>query len=280
MKYTIDISIILKKNFEEIVNLYTKNGKLIVFIDDLDRCLPENAITVLESLKLFIGNAKCAFVLGMDHHIVEDGVKFRFGEKIRMSGREYLEKIIQVPFFLPPVPFNKLREALQVAKTADYSENVWKLVEHGLDNNPRKTNRFVNCFYLLREILSAPSGLQIMDADSVLDKVTQDFYLAKLLVFQMTFPEFYSNLKLHPEYWKVFDDNFDENYDVDPQSMFIEKPDLRKYWENEYFRIFMQKTKFEGSPTDKVVSALLQAISLVSPDTDASGNSLSSPLAF
>lgn len=142
-----------EEGFEKVINLYTGNGKLVVFIDDLDRCLPQNAITVLESLKLFIGNAKCVFVLGMDHVVIEEGITFKFGEKIKFSGRDYLDKIIQVPFYLPPVPFGKLRESLQVSKTANYPDSIWKLIEFGLGGNPRKTKRFVNCAYLLREIL-------------------------------------------------------------------------------------------------------------------------------
>lgn len=261
-----------EKDFEEIIDRYTKKGKLIVFIDDLDRCLPENAITVLESLKLFIGNAKCVFVLGMDRYIVEEGIKLRFGEKVKMSGRDYLDKIIQVPFFLPPVPFDKLREALQVTKTADYSEPIWKLIESGLDTNPRKTKRFVNSFYLVKEILrQSPTFLGAFDK-TVLSQDMQNFYLAKLLIFQMTFPEFYSHLKLHPDAWMLIE----YNTNALKKGLGVEgDPHLNTFWIDENFRSFMEKTSSNlsnfQSPSAVVVSTLLQAISLVSP-TDPSGN--------
>jgi predicted KAP-like P-loop ATPase len=54
-----------EKTFAEVVHHYTDGGKLVIFVDDLDRCLPENAITVLEALKLYIGDANCIFVLGI-----------------------------------------------------------------------------------------------------------------------------------------------------------------------------------------------------------------------
>jgi len=113
-------------DFAKVIKLYTNGGKLIVFIDDLDRCIPENAITVLEALKLFVGDSECVFVLGMDHFIVEEGIKRRYGRHVKMSGRDYIDKIVQVPFYLPPVPFDKLREALSVAKTTNYTETVWR----------------------------------------------------------------------------------------------------------------------------------------------------------
>ena len=43
-----------------------KSGRLIVFVDDLDRCLPEKAIEVLEAIKLFLEVPGVVFVLGMD----------------------------------------------------------------------------------------------------------------------------------------------------------------------------------------------------------------------
>ena len=45
--------------------------KLIVFIDDLDRCLPENVTPSLEALKLFLNEAPCVFVIGVDRLVIE-----------------------------------------------------------------------------------------------------------------------------------------------------------------------------------------------------------------
>jgi hypothetical protein len=45
-------------------------GRLIVFVDDLDRCLPEKTIEVLEAIKLFLDVPGCVFLLGIDHEAV------------------------------------------------------------------------------------------------------------------------------------------------------------------------------------------------------------------
>ncbi len=143
-----------EEDFPKIIKEYLGNqGKLLVFVDDLDRCIPENAITVLESLKLFLGNAQCVFILGMDRQIVELGIKQRYGDLIEMSGRDYLDKIIQVPFFLPPVRFKNLRKELQNEMTAEYTDEIWRIVQIGLKGNPRNTKRFINCFYLSSKIV-------------------------------------------------------------------------------------------------------------------------------
>ena len=60
-----------------------KEARLIVFVDDLDRCLPEKAIEVLEAIKLFLEVPGVVFVLGMDREVVERGIEARYGHFFR-----------------------------------------------------------------------------------------------------------------------------------------------------------------------------------------------------
>ncbi|MDP9315403.1 MAG: KAP family NTPase [Chloroflexota bacterium] len=53
---------------------------LVVFIDDLDRCLPDTIIETLEAIKLFLFVPGTAFVLGADRRLVEYAVRQRFPE--------------------------------------------------------------------------------------------------------------------------------------------------------------------------------------------------------
>jgi len=281
-----------EEHFTEAVNLYTNNGKLVVFIDDLDRCIPENAITVLESLKLFIGHANCVFVLGMDRHIVEKGIKKLYGEHVGMSGRDYMDKIIQVPFFLPPVPFDVLRQALNVTKTVEYSNAVWCVIELGLGSNPRKTKRFINCFYLLRSVLRAPTQTtsifgEVREATAQLEPSLQEFYLAKLLVLQMQFADFYEFLSLHPEGWQSYELELIKAPEVDELDRFLNKnPNYKVFWENERLQTFMTSTvdhaqlNIPDPPEANVVKSLMKAMNLVGNssygDLESSSSSLDS----
>lgn len=257
-------------DFKVVVERYTGQGKLVVFVDDLDRCLPENAITVLESLKLFIGNARCVFVLGMDHLVVEQGLEIRFSERIKLSGRDYLDKIIQVPFFLPPVPFNKLKEALQVTKTAQFSDKIWKLIELGLEGNPRKTKRFVNSSYLANKILDSRQTLELdyqPSTGSELSEEEQRFYLAKLLIFQMSFLDFYQYLKRNPDAWHFYSYRLIQASSLDDRSSVLkDRPGMEIFWNDDRLRKFMEKTErgvFPLAPNEKKLEPLIQAINLV-----------------
>ena len=93
------------KAFKHLLSV-AKISRLVVFIDDLDRCLPQTAIETLEAIRLFLFTEKTAFVIGADEQMIEYSVKKHFPD-LQKSGlpesyaRSYLEKLIQVPFRLP-----------------------------------------------------------------------------------------------------------------------------------------------------------------------------------
>lgn len=77
-----------------------KIEKLVIFIDDLDRCNTDTVIDTLEAIKLFLYVPNSAFVICADEKIIEYAVRRRFPE-IPGRGLEvasaYLEKLIQFP---------------------------------------------------------------------------------------------------------------------------------------------------------------------------------------
>lgn len=80
--------------------------QLIVLIDDLDRCLPDTAIETLEAIRLFVFTARTAFVVAADEAMIEYAVRKHFPDLPDTTGprdyaRNYLEKLIQVPFRIP-----------------------------------------------------------------------------------------------------------------------------------------------------------------------------------
>jgi hypothetical protein len=89
--------------FGRLVDEYVGESYLVVFIDDLDRCLPENAIEVLEALKLYLDKANCVFVIGVDPSIIEAAIALRYAARSSLSATMYLEKVIQVPVAVPRV---------------------------------------------------------------------------------------------------------------------------------------------------------------------------------
>lgn len=88
--------------------------QLVVLIDDLDRCLPATAIDTLEAIRLFLFVPKTAFVIGADEGMIEYAVRQHFPNLPLASGgvpftRNYLEKLIQVPFRIPALGVQESR---------------------------------------------------------------------------------------------------------------------------------------------------------------------------
>lgn len=84
----------------------TKRKRLVVVIDDLDRCMPETIIETLEAIKLFLFVPNTAFIIGADQRLVRYAVRRRFpelpGERSDV-GRDYLEKLVQFSVHVPPL---------------------------------------------------------------------------------------------------------------------------------------------------------------------------------
>lgn len=96
-----------RKDFEDLLKA-TKFKKLVVLIDDLDRCTPDRIIDNLEAIKLFLNVPNTAFVIGADSRIVKHAIEFKYGGKEKKLDpdnpeivKDYLEKLIQIPYYLP-----------------------------------------------------------------------------------------------------------------------------------------------------------------------------------
>ena len=74
-----------RKEFNELLEAADLD-RLVVIIDDLDRCLPKTAIATLEAIRLFLMVERTAFVIGADEVMIEYAVKEHFPD-LPPSGR-------------------------------------------------------------------------------------------------------------------------------------------------------------------------------------------------
>lgn len=154
--------------------------RVVVFVDDLDRCLPTNALDVLESMKLFFDVQGCVFVVGLDQAVAERAVaqKYVLGDSLAsqpspVSGVDYLKKIFQVPFALPRVGTSQLGEfcwsllqsgALAPEQIKDFNDNVAPHLDFLSEQdavNPREIKRLINAYVLQVKMLSLRLGSSV-----------------------------------------------------------------------------------------------------------------------
>ncbi len=161
-----ELQIQLKENLDELINITTEQGKytLVIFIDDLDRCMPKQALSVLESLKLYFNNENCVYVLGMDRKVLEASIQDQYSA-LELNADDYLDKIIQLPFNIPPIKTESIVGFVDELLPDDL-ERASSILGEGLDDNPRNLKRFINSFVLqsafAKEILGDKFDCSIM----------------------------------------------------------------------------------------------------------------------
>lgn len=99
----------LRSLFEEL--LKELNLTLIVLVDDLDRCLPNTAISTLEAMRLLLFIPQTAFIIAADEQMIRNAVRSHFGD-IDLSDElvtSYFDKLIQIPLRVPRLGTNEVK---------------------------------------------------------------------------------------------------------------------------------------------------------------------------
>ena len=147
----------IRKEFETIVKEITRrpsspDGRVIIFIDDLDRIRPSRAVALLEVVKNFMDVPNCVFVIACDYDVVKRGVEARLGigKDEKDKAEAFFHKLIQVPFSMPSHSYSMhamlsshltSRGNKKFAKSLDV---LSPMVQIATGTNPRAFKRFLN----------------------------------------------------------------------------------------------------------------------------------------
>lgn len=148
-----------KYNFGKLISEILKatdTSRFVFFIDDLDRLPPDQALELLEIIKIFLDVKNCIFILAIDNDVVFEGVRRKYGKDFsKEKGRDFFDKIIQVPFSVPTSNYKieyMLKEGIDKTITK-YLDDALKLTTLCTENNPRTIKRVINLYNLMNTIL-------------------------------------------------------------------------------------------------------------------------------
>ena len=82
--------------------------KIVIFVDDLDRCPPEKCVEVLQAVVLLMEKTPFILFLAIDPRVVVAAIESnndKFYQKAGVNGFEFLEKIIQVIYIITRLRF-------------------------------------------------------------------------------------------------------------------------------------------------------------------------------
>lgn len=150
----------LKTEFADL--LLGFNKKIVIFVDNLDRCLPKQTIQTLESLRLFLFMPNTAFVIAADEDMVRHAVKEHFNGIDEKHITDYLDKLIQFPVKVPKISTREVRAYLFLLYTSiheTYGKQQAKIekLRTGLEKNLRLSWK--------EDPISVEKALLLLDSD-------------------------------------------------------------------------------------------------------------------
>jgi len=141
------------KHLAELVSNKLANKKLLVIIDDLDRCEPENALQLLALLKLFLDIKNVICISAVDFNRLQQAWHKKYGIndydqnkpslQKRDEGLDYLDKIFQLRIGIPIPSLVHVQEYLRKLLENPPNEIIEMISRTG-PRNPREIKRFLN----------------------------------------------------------------------------------------------------------------------------------------
>ncbi len=125
-------------------------GRLIVFIDDLDRCSIDNIMDMLEAIKMLFNSKHTRFVVGVDLSKLERAWTLKYGDLKEgvKEGEEHVDKIFQLKISLPKKDDVMIKEYIK-SITQNLNPDFESLLIRGMPYNPRKIKRALNLTYFI-----------------------------------------------------------------------------------------------------------------------------------
>lgn len=204
------------EQFEDVFMQYVKKAcssgkkRIVVIIDNLDRCTNETAIELLGTIKTFLNVKGCIYLIPVDEEALINHLKEGLlngtltpPEQEKQS-REFLKKIFQATIRLSPFIRGDLEKyidkiATDVAipyKNVTEKENVASLVLTAYSHTPRKIKQFYNNLSASYLLALAQEERKNLGTGVVTGNLS---FQAKIIILQEEWPKFFNILKKDPD---------------------------------------------------------------------------------
>jgi hypothetical protein len=207
---------------DELAAMRELGVQVVLFIDDIDRCEPDQIVDLLESVKLFLDVPGVFVLMAISKELVDRGVAIKyqgFGfdpEGMMDIGDEYLEKMIQLPLYLLPLDGRSVRRLLEEHAHPDLLARHGDLLQTVLTPNPRKIKRVLNFLTVTTAIVAGTPGLGTLRGDLVVRLAVLRVQTPRLFAAVLTDPRVLIVLeKLYREGLEFSEDAFRNRYGDD-----------------------------------------------------------------
>jgi hypothetical protein len=191
----------LSETIKSILPLET--SRVVIFIDDLDRCSPKAAIRLLEGLKIYLTVPKCVFILGMNERVMVDAIQEELSngkdvgnDDLRLRAGHYLEKICTDIYRLP-LPESPVRLLCHWIENSDHQIALQSAIGETmcLPPNPRRLKALANQWPRFAKCEKFPRE----------NTLTQDIWAVRILIvcyFHQFHRDLWERWHYSPDFWE------------------------------------------------------------------------------
>ena len=187
-------------------------NRVVVYVDDLDRIKPEDAVSILELLKNIFNLKDCIFILAIDYKVVVKGLEKKFGPRTDANEwefRAFFDKIIQLPFSMPLSNYDIGNYVSSLLREIDYydgdfdsrdhaeetNQKIAAFVENTIGGNPRSIKRLINSLSLIKFL---GSNNEVGNSNGLSDD--EALVLFAIVCLEVAYSEFYQLLIDEPDF--------------------------------------------------------------------------------
>mgnify|MGYP000359716915 CR=1 FL=1 len=184
--------------FEEIL-AELDSERVVISIDNLDRCESETVYDVLVSLKTFLEHDDCIYLIPCDDKALQSHIESideegeYFGQQT--NGQEFLRKFFQTHLRIPrfiPEDIEEYAEIQNQELSQPFDQDVIDVITKAYIKNPRRIKQSLNRMATLRMLAEQMETEDYLDSGTLTDNLA---FLAKITVLEEDFPQFYSQLQ-------------------------------------------------------------------------------------
>ncbi|MFF1611397.1 P-loop NTPase fold protein [Amycolatopsis sp. NPDC058278] len=190
----------------------SKANRVVIFVDELDRCSSEDVVATLDAVRTFLGTDRCVFIVAADQQVLEEALSRKSQQPTPVTahnpyystGSAYLDKVFQYQISLPALLAPNIGEfALNLVK--DRESGVWSELTNlplvisvlipGHVTSPRRVKHLLNTFALTYRLAEDRYRTKHLHENPARSATA----LAKLVCLRVEFPLFGRDLVIDPE---------------------------------------------------------------------------------
>ena len=238
--------------------------RVVVYVDDLDRIEPRDAVSILELLKNIFNIKDCVFVLAIDYQVVVKGLKEKFGEPTpenEWEFRSFFDKIIQLPFSMPMGSYDIGKYVVSLLDNIKFYESdndqldedlIESLVTLSIGTNPRSIKRLINSLSLIKILNDTKNVSDSGRGGSAINNKDVATVMLAMVCLQIANSDIYDMLVAEPTFVDSWDNNF-------AYKLTQKKEELDKGWEENF------KQALASEDFDEIWEQCLYRVCYVNP---------------